>query len=215
VSTLAVAETLRHARWRGRSALAVALVIAAVFSVSQLVERGRSYRDNVRTPLCVVAEREGETMNGMADVLGLAHPSAGVIDLGGQALTSRLRLIDLGGLGTRETADLLKTVDMAWLRDYTFNRARPGFITLIGTWDTTIGFPTDPRFQRDYHLVHHSPAYQGTSPAANYVGYWVRKDVVTDPELRAYTQARLPGILDRNTAAPRRSCGATLAPGQT
>jgi hypothetical protein len=93
-------------------------------------------------------------------VLGLAHPSAGVIDLGGQVLTSRLRLIDLGGLGTGETADLLKTVDMAGLRDYTFNRARPGFITLIGTWDTTIGFPTDPRFQRDYHLVHHSPAYQ-------------------------------------------------------
>jgi hypothetical protein len=53
----------------------------------------------------------------------------------------------------------------------------------------------------------------------NHVGYWVRKDLVTDEaqltQLTTYAKQRVDPIVAMNLTAPRRTCGANLRPGQT
>jgi hypothetical protein len=219
VGVIVVFEAVRRARIRGRLVLAVATALAVVASATQLYDQAKAYSAAVKTPLCVVAERDGRTMNGFADLLGLQHPTAGVIDLGGQALTSRLRLVDLGGLGDRETAEYIGREDYAGLRGYILDEVKPDFITLIGSWDTTLGFPSDPRFERDYDLIVQGPAQPGILFSYNHVGYWVRKDDVpgdaTLRSLRAYATDRLEPILAANASSPRRTCGPVLRRGQS
>ncbi|WP_285610716.1 glycosyltransferase family 39 protein [Actinokineospora globicatena] len=208
------------ARVRARVLLAVGLVIAGAISFVQFDISARDWRMAAKTPLCVVVERDARTMNGMADIVGRDDLSAGVIDLGGQSMASKLRLIDLAGLGDAKMAEFLGRSDVAGLRDYTFNEAKPSFITFIGTWDLSLGFNIDPRFEQDYHLIYHAPGgWPGIQTSYNLVGYWVRKDVVTDEatltRLREYTRARVEPILELNKTANRRPCGPVLRPGQT
>ncbi|MET0134869.1 MAG: hypothetical protein ABW215_14905 [Kibdelosporangium sp.] len=223
VGSVVVVEAMSAARIRGRVLLAAVLVLGAAFSVNQFYGQATAYTNAVKTPMCVVAERDGRTVNGMADVLGLRDGSVGVIDLGGMSLTSRLRVVDLAGLGNAQTADYLHDNDRPGLRDHIFNEVKPSFITFIGTWDTNLGFTGDPVFARDYEPVFHS---QWAGPPApmivnsyNYVGYWVRKDLVPGPaklqELKDYTTARVVPILEANRTAPRRTCGPVLERGQT
>jgi hypothetical protein len=220
ISTVVVVSTFSAARIRGRIVVAVLVVAAGVLSTMQLVEQGEGYRDAVKTPLCIVAERDGRTLNGLADILAVARPSAAVVDLGGQAMTSRLDLTDLGGLGTARTAEFVGADDWLGLRDYIFNEVKPTFINTIGGWDRTIGFPDDPRFDREYALVFRGPPpYDGMLFSYNHVNIWVRRDQLPNEaklrEMQTYADQRVLPILSLNATAPRRSCGPVLARGQT
>lgn len=205
---------------RGRVLVAGALLVALAVSFVQFRTSVRGWQAEAKTPMCIVVERDARTMNGMADIIGREDLSAGVIDLGGQSMASDLRLIDLAGLGDAPIADYLGRGDIEGMRDHTFEVAKPDLITFIGTWDLTLGFDRDPRFARDYHLVYHAPGnWPGILYSYNYVGYWVRKDVVPDEatlaELQRYTAERVDPILERNTTDNRRDCGPVLRPGQT
>jgi hypothetical protein len=219
IGTVAVAGTLGAARIRGRIVLAVAIVAAGVLSTMQFYDTGLAYRAAVKTPLCIVAERDGRTMNGLADILAVPRPSAAVIDIGGQAMTSRLDLIDLGGLGTARTADFHRADNMAGMRDYIFTEVKPSFITTIGSWDRTIGLPDDPRMAGDYSLIFRgSPPFDGMLYSYNHVNFWVRTELVSEAklqEMQVYAQQRVQPILDLNRTAARRACGPVLARGQT
>jgi hypothetical protein len=88
------------------------------------------------------------------------------------------------------------------------------------TVDKTIGFPDDPRFDRDYTLIFHGgPPFDGILYSYNNVGFWVRKELVPSEaklrELRVYAEQRVQPILQLNTTAARRACGPVLARGQT
>jgi hypothetical protein len=219
IGTAAVASVLGSARIRGRIVLAVVIVAAGVLSSMQLYDTGLLYRKNVKTPLCIVAERDGRTLNGLADILAVPKPSAAVVDLGGQAMTTKLDLIDLGGLGTARTADYHGADDLNGMRNYILNEVKPTFITTIGSWDVTIGFPTDPKMASDYTLIYKGqPPFPGMTYSYNGVHFWVRTDLAGPAklqEMKDYAQQRLNPILAANLTAPRRSCGPVLARGQT
>ncbi|UOZ10878.1 hypothetical protein [Amycolatopsis sp. WQ 127309] len=214
---IVVVEALAAARLRGRIALACLLVVALVSSVSGLYTQGTTYRAHAKTAFCIVAERDAQAINGFADILKLPDTAqVGLIDLGGTSLGSRIRVLDLAGLGDKPIADYLHKADMAGLRDYTFNVAKPEMITFIGSWITTLQFDKDPRFDRDYATIFvNRPIGDDTVDSRNWVSYHVRRDLV-DPaklaELQAYAQKTLPPILELNKTAGLRAC-APVKPG--
>jgi heme exporter protein D len=216
-AAIVVVEALSSARLRGRITLACLLVVALVSSVSGLYTQGATYRANVKTAFCIVAERDAQAINGFADILKLpATAQVGLIDLGGTSLGSRIRVLDLAGLGDKPIADYLHRADMAGLRDYVFTQAKPEMITFIGSWITTLQFDQDPRFARDYATIFlNPPTGDRTVDSRNWVSYHVRRDLV-DPaklaELEAYGQKTLPPILELNKTAGLRGC-ANIQPG--
>lgn len=212
-----VVEALAAARPRGRIALACLLVIALVSSVDGLYEQGKDYRANAKTAMCIVAERDAQATNGFADILKLPDTAeVGLIDLGGTSLGSRLRVLDLAGLGDKPIADYFHADDLAGMHDYVFERQKPALITFIGTWTTTLKFDKDPRFDRDYVTIFaNGPAGNMTVDSRNQVTYHVRRDLVDAAklaELRAYAQKTLPPILELNKTAGLRGC-APIKPG--
>jgi hypothetical protein len=149
-----VVEALSPARLRGRIALVCLLVVALISSVSELYDQGKSYRANVKTAFCIVAERDARSINGFADILKLPDSAqVGLIDLGGTSLGSRLRVLDLAGLGDKQVADYLHESDVTGVRNYVFNQEKPELITFIGSWITTLGFDKDPRFESEYATI--------------------------------------------------------------
>jgi len=214
---IVVVEALAAARLRGRIALACLLVVALVSSVSGLYDQGKSYRANVKTAFCIVAERDARTINGLADILKLPDSAqVGLIDLGGTSLGSRIRVLDLAGLGDKQVADYLHESDVTGVRNLVFNQAKPELITFIGSWIATLGFDQDPRFEREYATVFVNPPVGNlTVDSRNWVSYHVRRDLVDDAklaELKAYTQQTLPPLLELNKAAGLRGC-ANVQPG--
>jgi heme exporter protein D len=214
---IVVVEALAAARLRGRIVLACLLVVALVSSVSGLYDQGKSYRANVKTAMCIVAERDAQAINGFADILKLPDTAqVGLIDLGGTSLGSRIRVLDLAGLGDKPIADYLHRADMQGLRDYVFTQAKPELITFIGSWITTLQFNQDPRFERDYATIFLNPKIGDmTVDSRNWVSYHVRRDLVDDTklaELQAYAQKTLPPILELNKTAGLRGC-ANIQPG--
>jgi hypothetical protein len=212
-----VVEALTAARLRGRIVLACLLVVALVSSVSGLYTQGTTYRANVKTAFCIVAERDAQAINGFADVLKLPDTAqVGLIDLGGTSLGSRLQVLDLAGLGDKAVADYLHRDDLTGLRDYVFDQAKPEMITFIGSWVTTLKFDQDPRFTQDYALVFlNPPTGNSTVDSRNWVSYHVRRDLLDSAklaELEAYGQKTLPPILELNKTAGRRGC-ANIQPG--
>ncbi|RSD23803.1 hypothetical protein [Amycolatopsis eburnea] len=216
-AAVVVVEALAAARLRGRIVLACLLVVAAISSVSGFYTQGTTYRANVKTAFCIVAERDAQAVNGFADILKLPDTAqVGLIDLGGTSLGSRIRVLDLAGLGDKPIADYLHRADMQGLRDYVFTKAKPELITFIGSWITTLQFDKDPRFDQDYVTIFvNQPIGNMTVDSRNWVSYHVRRDLV-DPaklaELQAYAQKTLPPILELNKAAGLRGC-ANIQPG--
>ncbi|WP_370971782.1 hypothetical protein [Amycolatopsis sp. cg9] len=216
-AAVVVVEALSAARLRGRIVLACLLVVAAVSSVSGFYTQGTTYRANVKTAFCIVAERDAQAVNGFADILKLPDTAqVGLIDLGGTSLGSRIRVLDLAGLGDKPIADYLHRADMQGLRDYVFTQAKPELITFIGSWITTLQFDKDPRFDQDYVTIFvNQPIGNMTVDSRNWVSYHVRRDLV-DPvklaELQAYAQKTLPPILELNKTAGLRGC-ANIQPG--
>jgi hypothetical protein len=220
VGATAAVETFALARVRGRIVLACLMIVATVVSVQNFYVQGKTYRASVKTPMCWVAQRDAFTINGLADELKLPDSaSVAVIDLGGMALASRLRVIDMAGLGDKAAADYLHNDDLPGLHDYIFEQTKPTFITFTGSWDNTLEFPTDPRFDRDYVLVFADPWVE--TPVVDprlKDRVWVRRDVVNSAqlaELRTYAQQHEPAVLDLDRTAPRRGCGPGLHRGRT
>lgn len=217
---IVVVEAFRSARIRGRVVLAVTLVVASVASISGFYTQGKTYRATVKTPFCNVVERDARVTNGVADVLKLPDSAKiGVIDLGGMAMVSRLQVVDLAGLADRVIADYLHDADFAGVRRHVFDDVRPELISLIGTWDTTLGFAQDPRFTQEYEVLYRSARDKATQDVYGDVGVWVRKDLVRDQavlaEARNYMTAKVTEVVGRNYTAHLRSCGDVLRPGQT
>lgn len=212
-----VVEALAAARIRGRIVLACLLVVALVSSVNGLYAQGKDYRANTKTAMCIVAERDAQAINGFADILKLPDTAqAGLIDLGGTSLGSRIRVLDLAGLGDRKIADFAPTADVAGMRDYVFTEAKPELITFIGSWKATFQFDKDPRFARDYATIFEN-GHTGnlTVDSRNQVTFHVRRDLVDDAklaELQAYARKTLPPVLELNKTAALRGC-APIRPG--
>jgi hypothetical protein len=214
---IVVVEALSSARPRGRIVLACLLVVALVSSVSAFYTQGTTYRANTKTAMCIVAERDAQAINGFADILKLPDTAqVGLIDLGGTSLGSRIRVLDLAGLGDKPIADYLHRADMAGLRDYVFTTAKPEMITFIGSWITTLQFDKDPRFDSQYETIFvNRPIGDMTVDSRNWVSYHVRRDLVDNAklaELQAYAQKTLPPILERDKTEGNRGC-APIKPG--
>ncbi|MEY7973176.1 hypothetical protein AB8O38_14380 [Saccharomonospora xinjiangensis] len=214
LGTIAGAELLRRCRTR-RPRVAVSAVLAVLLSgsLASHAENALEFRDNVDVPACYVADRLGRGFNAYADLLGIEDGSVLLPDLGGSAMTSRLRLVDMAGLAEPRIAAHIRDRDKVGLRDYVFEEVKPTFIHSRGPWSAGNGIPSDSRLARDYHVLY---LYAGDDPPN---GDWVRKDAVTDPHAleraREFARTELARV-DRESAGwDTRHCGETLHVGQT
>ena len=184
----------------GRVLVTVVAAVVAVASGSGLADSARAFRANPTVPLCVIAQEAGYNVNVYARIVG--RPGATVLtpDVGGAALASTLKVIDLAGLADARIAGYWRDKDWAGLRDYVFEQVRPTFITTHGYWSNATGIPADPRMRADY--------VQGGTD------FWVRRDVLLPQgrlvELRAYV-AKVAAPKDAlSQGAPRSSCADLL-----
>lgn len=213
VATLSAIEVFKRIGRRGRAWLSVGLVVAALPTAASFTAQAQDFRGQPNISTCYVADRFGRVFNAYADILGLRDASLLIPDLGGSALTSRLRLIDMAGLTHDRFAEFARDHDKQGQRDYVYGQARPTFIHLREPWSSGTGLASDPRLERDYHAIHFD-IYQGAPH-----GDWVRKDAVPDDatlaRLRSYADVTTTGVERSGAAWPRRHCGPTLRPGQT
>lgn len=208
-ATLAAGAALRHTGVRGRVVLTAGLVVVLVLSGNLFVAASEKFRNGPTVPMCVVAERWGRTFNVYADIIGLEHGALLLPDVGGAALTSRLRVVDMAGLTEPRMAEFWADHRWSDLTDYVFEDVRPAFIHAHGSWGKTTGIVDDPRAERDYVVIR-SLANKGVD--------LVRKDVLPGraalDELRTYAKNQVPQIEAVVASAPRGHCGPTLRPGQ-
>ncbi|MEY9859918.1 hypothetical protein ABH935_005552 [Catenulispora sp. GAS73] len=168
-------------------------------------------------PLCVVADESGELFNSLADLAGVQNGSLLLPDLGGTALTSRLRLRDTAGLVDAKVADYLSAKDSNGLRDYIFDVMQPTFIQTHGEWSPTLmaGSGFDPRMLGDYAQIYpRSP-----DPASPWGGSeWVRKSALKDPadlaKLRDFAETAMPGQARFEQRTPDGDCSDRLQVGE-
>src|SRR5674476_283912 len=139
--TLAAAHVLPRLAIRGRALVAALASAAAVVSGIGLADGARAFRANPTVPLCLVAQEAGYNINAYARIVG--RPDATILapDIGGVALTSTLKIIDLAGLTDARMARYWQDKDWTGLRDYVFDEARPTFITTHGYWSSATGLP--------------------------------------------------------------------------
>ncbi|HWM04692.1 MAG TPA: hypothetical protein VNP92_20335, partial [Actinophytocola sp.] len=202
-AAIAFEAIARRTTVRGRAVLAACTVVACALTALTWQKDIARFSRGPTVPLCVVAD-QSRTYNTYARILGGRDASILLPDIGGTALTSRLRVVDLAGLADRQLAEYWSDRDMAGLRDHVFGRLRPTVIHVHGGWSTRTGLLADPRMATDYAVVH-----QYSSTGADLV----RRDAVdrsrTLTELRA--AAHRSAIRQAELgAAPRRSCGSTL-----
>lgn len=148
--------------------------------------------------------------NTYADRLGIDDGVLLAIDGGGTALTSRLRFVDLAGLGDTRIAQYWADGDMKGLRDHVYGRVRPTFIRVVITWEgvAPTGILDDPRLARDYARVWGPPEGGGN---------YVRRDAVDNVTRLRQLQDDAPGLAASIDAPWNRSttqwwCGAELRP---
>jgi hypothetical protein len=200
--TLAAAYIVPQLATRGRAAVAVLAAAAAVVSGLALADTAREFRAAPTAPLCLVAQNTGRNINGYAEIVGLPDATLLAPDIGGAAMTSDLRIIDLAGLADARIGGYWHDQDWAGLRDYLFDEIRPTFIKSHGAWSTTTGLTSDPRMAADYVEI------GSTAGTAD----WVRRDALGSPaklaELRAYTTDVAAPADAQYREAPRASCGA-------
>lgn len=204
-AAVAVAAVTREMSVRGHAVLATCTVLACVLTAITWQQRADRFSRGPTVPLCAVVD-QARVYDEYARILGARNGSVVLPDIGGTALTSRLRVVDLAGLADRRVAGYWAAGDMAGLRDHVFARVRPTIIHAHGGWSTRTGLLTDPRATSGYTVVHR---YSATSADL------VRTDALdtpgTLPELRAAASRAAARHLVLGDA-PRRSCGATLRP---
>ena len=208
-TTAAVAAVLPVLAVRGRVVLAVATALALVLSGSSWEQQLSGFRAAPTVPVCLVAQVSGREFNDYADALRVPGGTVLLPDVGGSALVSRLRVVDLAGLADREIAVFWRDGDMAGLRDLVFDEVKPTFLHAHGYWADRTGVLVDTRLSRDYVLLKSNPV-EGEN--------WVRRDVV--PDAAALDAARLAGVRAQaervaRDAAPRGSCGDLVVGGRT
>jgi hypothetical protein len=190
---------------RGRAVVAVLAVGAAVISGLVLVDAARTFRAAPTAPLCLVAQNTGRAINSYAAVLDAQAATLLAPDIGGAALVSDQRVVDMVGLADRHIARYWAAGDKAGLRDHVFDNVRPTFITTSVNWSAQTGLSDDPRLAADYVEI-------TTSPAG--VTDWVRRDTIGPGDLDALrAHAAEAAVVDGNARrSPRESCGDVLAP---
>ena len=156
-TVIAVTRVVPRLSARARIVAVALAAVAAIGSVAGLLGAAREFRAAPTAPLCLVVQNTGRAFNDYARILDASGPSLLAPDLGGAALTSDLRLIDLAGLADRRIAALWAAGDMAGLRDEVFDRQRPTFVTSNRDWSGPTGLLADPRLGRDYIEVRTSP----------------------------------------------------------
>ena len=208
--TIAMAHVAATARFRGRIALIVASVFALAVSGDVAVHNVKQFMAVPTLPMCTVADRY-EMMNGYADILGITTGSELVPDIGGTAMTAKLQIIDLAGLANGPLAKLEGAHNMAGVRDYIFDVAKPTFMNFHAPWSLSTRLYLDPRINTEYYQIFSTPNPVDDSD-------WVRKDAVPSPaklaQLRAYAAATYNHHWDYGPDYIKSSCGATLRPGQ-
>jgi hypothetical protein len=211
VTVLSAEAALRHLGVRGRVVLSLGLIIAVVPAWGLFEDSSDGFRAAPTVPMCMIIERPARAANGYADILGVQKGSLLAPDVGATAMTSRLLVADLAGLTDSKMADFWSTQDFGGMQNYVFDELKPTFIELHPGWSTITGVVTDPRLDRDYVTVRVEPGHPEITD-------WVRKDVVTS--LAKLQEAREFGLNvvskagSNVAAAPRRSCGGAIRPGQ-
>ncbi|MHA6619264.1 hypothetical protein [Pseudonocardia sp. DLS-67] len=190
---------------RGRVVTVVLAVGAATVSGLVLVDGARAFRAAPTAPLCLVAENTGRAINSYAELVDVPDPVLAAPDLGGAALVSDLRLVDMVGLADRRIARFWAAGDMPGLRTHLLREVRPAFLTLNLDWARMTGLLRDPRLSADYYRI-------GTSPAG--VTDWVRRDALGPGDLAAIRGRAAQAVAaDENARrSPRASCGNALVP---
>ena len=192
-TSIAGAALWGGATGRHRRLLAVVAVPVLLLSVLGWSDRAAEFRAGPTDPMCAIALNTGLTINTYADLLGVRDGSLLAVDGGGTALTSRLRFVDLAGLGDRAIARYWQADDTVGLRRHVFDEVRPTFIRLWAGWAELrrSGLLSDERITRDYVLIWGPPEGGGT---------WVRRDAVATPASRS-------GLLRATRRAPRIAAG--------
>jgi hypothetical protein len=190
---------------RARVIGAVLAVGAALVSGLALVGQARAFRAAPTAPLCLVAQNTGNAINSYSDAVGVRDPVLLAPDIGGAALVSALRVVDVVGLADSRIARFWRARDMAGLRDHVFEEVRPTFLTLNGDWDRLIGLLADPRLAEDYVEIRTSPA--GVTDR-------VRRDALSPGDLEALRDRASAAAVADDAArrSPRASCGDVLVP---
>jgi hypothetical protein len=151
--------------------------------------------------MCLVAANTGLAINDYARTLGVVDGTLVAPDVGGAALTSDLRIVDLAGLTDARMAAFWHDDDWAGLRDHVFDDVRPAFIRGHGLWLSITGIAEDPRMATGWVEVDRN----GGSTD------WVRRDLVAGPgQLAAVRAAGAAAAAERDARyrdAPRSSCG--------
>jgi hypothetical protein len=190
-----------------RSRVVVAVVAAGAAAVSglALVDGGRAFRSAPTAPLCLVAQNTGRAINSYAELVNAPDPVLAAPDIGGAALVSDLRLVDLVGLADRRIARFWAAGDTAGLRTHILREVRPTFLTLNPDWTRLTGLGADPRLVQSYDKI-------ATSPAG--VTDWVRRDVLGSGDLAALRIRADQAVAADEGArrSPRASCGDVLVP---
>jgi hypothetical protein len=208
--TIAVAHVAATARFRGRVALTVTAVLALAVSGDVAVHNVKQFQTVSTLPMCTVADRY-EMMNGYADILGITKGSELVPDIGGTSLTAKLQIVDLAGLANGPLAKLEGAHNMAGVRDYIFDVAKPTFLNFHAPWSLSTNLYRDPRLLADYDQIFSTPNPVDDSD-------WVRKDAVGSPaklaQVRAYAAKTYNHHWDYAPDYIKSGCGDTLRPGQ-
>jgi hypothetical protein len=210
VAALSFADVMDRADFRSRVTTTAVIVVAGLLTLQVWNQRSDAFALHPTASICAVARNTGYIFNTYADRLGIGDGSLLAVDGGGTSLTTRLRFVDLSGLGDQRIARYWADRDMAGLRDHVFDDVRPTFIRIWHGWDG-VG-PTrildDHRLQRDYVLIW-SPPEGG--------GNWVRRDAVAEPARLAELQRSAPQLADAVDAPWARGatgwwCGPSLRP---
>lgn len=206
-TAIAAGEVLPQLATRGRAVVVVLTAAACAFTGISWSQDIQVFRTGPTLPMCLVVLQSQE-YNGIARMLGVHNGSVLLPDVGGTALTSDLRVIDVAGLADGRIARYYADHDMAALRDYVLNDARPTIIAVHASWASVTGLLRDPRTTRDYDLLTDNRA-EGS--------VLVRRDVIPNPTVRGQLSAyavRSVGQQETFGGTERRaSCGATLRPG--
>jgi hypothetical protein len=190
---------------RGRLVVAVFAVGAAAVSGLTLVDGARAFRATPTAPLCLVAQNTGRAINSYAEIVDVPDPLLAAPDIGGAALVSDLRLVDIVGLADRRIARFWAAGDTAGLRAHILDEMRPTFLTLNPDWARLTGLQADPRLAANYDKI-------ATSPAG--VTDWVRRESLGPGDLSELRIRAAQAVVGDENArrSPRASCGDVLVP---
>jgi hypothetical protein len=149
--------------------------------------------------MCSIATHMGWTFNGYAALLDLDDGVLATPDVGGAALASKLRVVDLAGLADARLARPLSQGNVPQYNEAVFAR-NPDFIELHFPWGMSLF--GDPRLTEGYVEIRRT---------AETDGVWVRADLVTKQQLaklKAWDLAVAQPAERRHLEdAPRGSCG--------